>query len=351
MRAFAQKPQATPQPLSVASYLRNRGSAAQPDVQGRRGAPGVTSCPRIGHDFSRIPVSASRTALVGEEVEEEPGPVSASVDAGAPPQADGQVPQRGRAGAVVAGMAAAPLPPAPIITTRTLISAPDHGADDRKKVGVNEEVEMRAPSAATWRTVGGGSGTIRPASGETDTVTWTAPGEPASCTVTATAVGQNPISVTMTVIEPTHRSLQRKKRRFYLPRLSGSGYFAKVTIEPVTVSFRRTKFLEDEVHGVATGYYNTLGLNGFMHPKSPWHCADQDNSGITDTIGTKPPGIQPPFKSGRFRWAIPQLHRPLESTGHGKVYSIAEHEQVMTGADGTERTSKEGSSYERTPQP
>lgn len=369
MRTYAQKPKTSPPTTSKNSTIPSRihlgqgrvlNSVLNPQrtignqadqrllheyVEDSKADSGGVSSPRFAHDFSRVPVLSGRTTLE-EEVEEVPGPVSQSLDAGTPRDAGVSLP-----GGVPTPAPATPVtPPSPppprcTITTRTLASAPDGTADTRRTVGVNEQVEMTSSASAAWTA---SSGTVAPVSGTT--VVWTSPGAGATCTVTAAPAAGSPCSVLMSVIPPSSRSLVKQTDRAYTVGKAGSGFTANVTIMPLGVSFTRTELREDTVNSVATGYYDTvLGWNGLAHPPTAWLRPNASNSGLVDNIGTSLPGSPGPFSSGTFLWAIPQCHRTPGTSGSGAIYSTANHTQVMGGASGAETTSKEGASRSRTP--
>lgn len=294
---------------------------------------------RIGHDFSQIPVLSGRTTREGE-VDEIPGPVSNSLDAGVPLPAGVPTP-------APAPPVTPPSPPAPgcTIATTTLATAPDGTANTRRTVGVNEQVQMTSSVSASW-SAGGGS--ITPTSGTT--VTWTAPPDGRSCSVTATPASGGSCSVSMRVLPPSHRSLVKISDRAYTAGLAGSGFRANVTIMPTNVSFTRTEVREEEVEASATGYYDTVhGLDKAVHPATAWLSPNASNSGLIDTIGTNPPGLGGPFSVGTFIWPIPQHHRPAGGSGSGTRYSTGTHAQAMVDVNGSEGTAKEGASRGRTP--
>jgi hypothetical protein len=231
------------------------------------------------------------------------------------------------------------------ITTRTLAAAPDGTASTRKRVGVNERVEMTASEAVNWSASGG---TVAPATG-TSTI-WTAPITGGSCTVTGTPTGGgSACTVSMDVEAPNRRDLTVTSPQGYSAGQAGSGFFANVVVAPTRVSFSRIEVREDAVAAKATGYYDTvLGWNGAMHPVGTWLPLDAANNGLSDRIGTVPPGTPPPFSKGRFHWPIPQRYR-LPGSGGGFKYSTGDHIQDMAGATGEETTSKEGATRTRTP--
>jgi hypothetical protein len=344
MRTFAQRPQAARAPDLLPGRRRND----QPAWRHLQSVPGAAVRLGAAHAIARVPVLAGRTTLA-EEAQEEPEqglyPVSQSRDVGpgdaGAPTPPGPAP---KPAPLPTPTPAAPPPPC-TLTTRTLVSAPDGTANTRTEVGVNEQVEVTASSAATWTATGG---TVSPASGAK--VTWTAPGAGASCTVTATPAKGSPCSVAMTAIPPSSRSLVWKTDKAYSAGKAGSGYFADVTIVPTRVSFSRTELREDTVNSVASGYYkDVLRWDGITHPATTWLRPNASNSGLVDEIGSPVPGTPGPFSAGRFEWPIPQMHRPPGSTGNGSQYSTGRHIQVMAGPTGAETTSKEGSSRSRTP--
>jgi hypothetical protein len=232
------------------------------------------------------------------------------------------------------------------ITTKTLVHAPDGSADTRRVVGVNERVELRATSRATWTTT---RGTVSPAIGRT--VIWTAPDPSGLSTITATPSKAAPCRVSFRVVAPDHRDLTKNTDRAYTAGLAGSGFVAGVVVAPTTVSFSRVEVMEGSVRATATGYYDTvLGWNGIVHPPtSRWLAIDARNNGIVDTVGTNPPGTPTPFSKGSFFWPIPQLYRIVGSSGRGAEYSRGNHRQDMTGTSGEETTSKEGATRSRRP--
>ena len=280
-----------------------------------------------------------------------------AADAGAP-AADAEAPAADTG--TPAPDAGTPTPPAPppscTLTTRTLAAAADGTTPStRTKVGVNERVEMTAPTTGNWTATGG---RLSAASGAT--VRWTAPvvgSAGGDFTITSTPATGTACSVTMQVVRPERRQLTKRSNtvnppgdRAYTAGLSGSGFVANVRVLPLDVSFSRLQVREGTVAATASGYYDTvLGWNGTVHPLGTWITLDARNGGIIDTVGTVPPGGPTPFSAGRFTWRIPQFYRRVGSTGNGVRYSVGTHRQVMTGATGRERTSKEGAARSRTP--
>jgi hypothetical protein len=155
----------------------------------------------------------------------------------------------------------------------------------------------------------------------------------------------------MNALPPSERSLANPPSpRAYTAGLAGSGFVANVTIKPTNVSFSRIQVREETVAAVASGYYDTvLHWNGKMHPPTTWLNLDANNNGLTDTVGTNPPGSPGPFSAGDFLWAIPQSYRIAGSAGSGSVYSTGYHDQIMGGTSGREATSKEGAVSVRAP--
>jgi hypothetical protein len=282
---------------------------------------------------------------------------AAEPDAGTPaPDAGAAEPDAG-ALAPDAGTPNAPVPPPSCtLTTRTLAAAADGTTPStRTKVGVNERVEMTAPTAGNWTATGG-----RLSATTGTTVRWTAPvvgSAGGDFTITSTPAAGTACSVTMHVVRPERRQLTKRSNtvvppgdRAYTAGLSGSGFVANVRVLPLDVSFSRLQVREGTVAATASGYYNTvLGWNGTVHPLGTWITLDARNGGIIDTVGTNPPGGPAPFSAGRFTWRIPQFYRRVGSTGNGVRYSVGTHRQVMVGATGRERTSKEGATRSRSP--
>ena len=230
------------------------------------------------------------------------------------------------------------------ITTRTLVTAPDRTADTRRRVGVNERVEMTCTANATWAAT---SGTLNRRAGVS--VIWTAPAVAGTSTITATLANGRTCQVTMTTVEPSNRALTVNSNRAYTAGRAGSGFVANVVIQPTNVSFSRIQVREGAVNSTATGYYDTsLGWNGIAHPVGAWLAVNASNSGLIDTVGTNPPGTAGPFSAGSFDWPIPQDYRV--GAGAARNYSTGTHrQQMVAGASGRETTSKEGASRSRTP--
>ena len=228
-----------------------------------------------------------------------------------------------------AAVQAPPPPPPCVLTTRTLVSAPDGTADNRTTVGVNEEVEITASTnVATWAAAYGTA--IVPVNATS--AIWTAPNGRGAITVTATPLPAvaAPATVQMHVVRPARRTLRNAVPRVYGAGLAGSGFVADVVISPLDVSFSRIEVQEGQVAGVATGVYFTAGWHGALHPLGHWLPVNAANGGIADTIGTVPPGWNPPFAAGRFDWPIPQRYRRTGTGGQGYLFgNVAHHRQIM----------------------
>ena len=342
-------------------------SARIPEAPKPAPMAGTKAGPGVSWDFSKVSVfvpepmggpqppsslsddaslaSGSHTAYTVEEL---PGPVSQALPAPAAPAPAPPAP-------VPAPPAPAPTPPAPApapvckITTRTLAAAPDGTANTRTKVGANEQVEVTSSVPAHWTA---SAGTIVPAippPGTGVTAVWTAPLAAGPATVTATPLAGPPGTAAMKTTLPTSRSLTKTSERAYQAGRSGSGFVAGVVVNPADVSLSRLQVREKAVAGIATGYHDkVLGWKNLMHPEGAWLSLNAANGGLTDTVGTDPPGGPPPFSGGTFRWPIPQWFRAAGS-GDGSFYSTGTHLQVMAGPTGAETTSKEGAHASRTP--
>jgi len=232
------------------------------------------------------------------------------------------------------------------ITTRTLAAAPNGAPDSRSKVGVNEQVELIASVFVTWSATGG---TLSTTTGKK--TIWTAPETASNETIRATP-GASIATIcekTFDVVAPNQRVLSKTSNHAYTAGRAGSGFFANINIHPLDVSFARIQVREESVLSTATGYYKSLGWNGISHPQTTnWLPLGANNGGLRDNVGTPPPGSPSPFSTGTFNWPIPQSYKAIGAAGV-HIYSTGTHIQQMNDATGTETTSKEGASNNRTP--
>jgi hypothetical protein len=205
-------------------------------------------------------------------------------------------------------------------------------------------------SVASWWSAD--NGTISADLAESaDSVIWTAPAYPGTYVVRADP--QSPgeadqAEITMRVIHPRSTRLVKWEDRDYPDQNAGSGFMARVYVEPVSVSFGETEICEGATTGEADGFY--ASEFNLEHPVGVWQPAGDSNDAVADQVGIREPGYPPPFSPGHFRWTIPQYFRARGSGGAGSPFDVSTHTSVMA-ADGTETTTKQGATRTRTPAP
>lgn len=225
--------------------------------------------------------------------------------------------------------------------------APDGTSSDRTTIGVGEVVEVSTnpPTNVTWSVSGGGS--VTPNAGTT--TEFTAGETGSTSTVVATFPDGSSCDLSLTVIPPNGAALTKTADHAYTAGNAGSGFTADVVIQPTNVSFGNIQVQEQTAVAVTTGYYSLIWA-GIVHPQGGWIQVDDANGGFSDTVGTVPPGLAPPpaFAAGTFTWPIPWHYR-LTGSPNSILFTTLNHVQTMSGATGTETTSKGGATRTRTP--
>ena len=217
------------------------------------------------------------------------------------------------------------------IASQTFKSSP---ADrTRTKVGVGEEVTITVTgTAATWEIDTGG--TISPSTGTQNSVTFTAGGENASATITATGDGCGCVnSITFEVVEPENFTMRRKGgTNEHNNGWPDCGWTGMIYVHPNDVNFYRVQVRELDSQAVTTGCYSTPQQTGAYHGNyplpdraSPWIAitshsdARGSKTTLTDHIYSGQPrsswagGANPP-------WAVGTMHFPM--TWQWRVLSI-----------------------------
>jgi hypothetical protein len=241
-----------------------------------------------------------------------------------------------------------PAPPPCIITTHTLVSAPDGSPDTRTTVGVNEQVELTSSIPVTWTA---SCGILAPTGA--NTALWSAPMTAGACTISAApASGGKKCSISLRTVAPASATMKKLSDVEYTRGLAGSGFAAQAFIGPKSVSFSRLQVGEGAATAKATGYYKeVLGQDGEVHKPTaePWPTLDNQNSGFGDLVGAPQPGDPPPFSKGSFLWRIPWFFRAAGILGAGTLIKIVKHIKKMKGRTGIETTSKGGAKRTRDP--
>ena len=240
------------------------------------------------------------------------------------------------------------------LVSATTEHAPDKTADSRTTIGVCETTTISTVPALLVNWSVSGEGAVTPTG---TTTTFQAADVFDTSSVNASIGGVSLGLIQYTVIEPEGNVLSNPPvPQVYEPKKAGSGFRAKVTIQPTFVCFSGIKTQEQVAIGAATGYYDvTLGWNGMQHPQTTfWIPIDNLNhwAGFVDKVGTlAPAGSRKPFSAGTFIWNIPQRYRSAVA-GRSHYYATIRHEQDMvSGPSGKETTSKGGASHTRTPVP
>ena len=207
------------------------------------------------------------------------------------------------------------------IASQTFKSSPADRA--RTKVGVGEEVTITVTgNAATWEIDTGG--TISPNTGTQNSVTFTAGGDAASATITATGDGCGCVNtITFDIVEPDSMTMRRKgSTNEHNNPQPDCGWTAFAYIHPNDVNFYRVQVREMDSQAVCTGCYNAPPFPGAYHGNyplpdraSPWlgmsshsetrgskvNGEDHVYSGFPSAANV---GTAPPFTTGNYYWPM-----------------------------------------------
>jgi len=195
-------------------------------------------------------------------------------------------------------------------------------ADERTKIGVCEEVTFYDQSlgAANWTASAG-----KPKSFNGTIFSWKAPEVEGDVTITAKITGQDPVSMTMSVIKPTGADWKKRasvSSGYTIGNVGAQMTLEELTLTPATVNFENIKV--KEVSGPAsniTGDFRNVNSSTLYHNASSyWISFGSDNksvSGSHDLAGQAPPG-SPAGSAGSFDWVIPMNYRDKsKSSGNG----------------------------------
>jgi peptidoglycan hydrolase-like protein with peptidoglycan-binding domain len=231
----------------------------------------------------------------------------------------------------------------PVVTTQTLVAAPDGSADTRTTIGVGERVRFTSPTAGTWtasegRIIGLNTGA---------NVVWEAPAVAATPIITITTPG-GATATTMTVIAPTSLDMAVSSNEPIAVGTAGACMITNVTVNPLNVSFARTQWLE--VPGPASnvsGYFTRFSAAQLRHHPNPRYLPFNDfNAGLTDHAALH--HAPPAFSFGTFDWVIPNRYKiDGESDAQGRFF-VDTTQAFTIFADGTVMIDKSGGFVMRT---
>jgi peptidoglycan hydrolase-like protein with peptidoglycan-binding domain len=216
---------------------------------------------------------------------------------------------------------AVPVVPAPVtppgVTSQTVRSAPDGTPDTRTTVGVGERVRFTADTAGTWsvshgRIIGLNTGS---------NMVWEAPPTATAPTITITTPGGTRV-IPFTVIAPNNLSMVVATRDAIPAGTAGACMITNVTVNPLSVNFGRTQWLE--VPGPATnvsGYFNQFAAATIFHNPNPNYLPFNDNNtGLRDHASWH--AVPAPFSFGTFEWVIPNRYKiDGESDAQGRLFT------------------------------
>lgn len=235
---------------------------------------------------------------------------------------------------------AVPVPPAPgtapTVTSQTIAIAPDNSPDNRTTVGVGERVLFSSDISGTWTVTDGNIIGIN----NGPTMVWEAPAIAATPTITlTTASGVQ--SMNFTVVAPDSLTLVVARNEPIAAGTAGACMIQNVTVNPLSVNFGRTQWLE--VPGPATnvtGYFNRFSAAQLRHHPNPRYLPFNDmNSGLIDHAAYH--GAPAPFSDGTFEWIIPNRYKiDGETDAQGRFFENTTQSFFMF-ADGSMMVTKE----------
>ena len=185
------------------------------------------------------------------------------------------------------------------VTSETVMEEPPDRA--RTRLGVGEKVRVSySLGSATWTIAGKGS--LSSDSGAT--VTYTAPKQAGSVTLTATGCDCS-ASITFTIVEPNAVNMFKRyldpKRVQHNQNYPDSGMYINVFLAPADVNFHKVQYLELEIGCDASGVY--ICLNGQGHNPDP------NGAGATTHVqsgmGTWMSGMDQIYSSDCGVWTAP----------------------------------------------
>jgi len=185
------------------------------------------------------------------------------------------------------------------VTSETVMEEPPDRA--RTRLGVGEKVRVSySLGSATWTIAGKGS--LSSDSGAT--VTYTAPKQAGSVTLTATGCDCS-ASITFTIVEPNAVNMFKRyldpKRVQHNQNYPDIGMYINVFLAPADVNFHKVQYLELEIGCDASGVY--ICLNGQGHNPDP------NGAGATTHVqsgmGTWMSGMDQIYSSDCGVWTAP----------------------------------------------
>jgi hypothetical protein len=228
------------------------------------------------------------------------------------------------------------------LTSETISTVPANRA--RTKIGVCEEVEVRAGESVTW-SVTGGATLDRTIGSET---VLTAGKLASTAVVTATFDGGHQCDITFTIVPPDGLALQATGPTLHEQNRASSGFLADViTVQPTDVSFYGTRIGEGPAPGgtpvpaITTGIF--AAANGSPHnPGNSLRVRENNTAiGVGDRIYIfGPVGVQ---GLGTWLWQIPQLYECIDEDVPTIEYTSLD-ELGISNAQGDMTVSKGGES-------
>lgn len=205
----------------------------------------------------------------------------------------------------------------PVVTSETIVSAPDGTSDTRTTVGVGERVRFTANTTGTWTVSDGHIIGLNTGSN----IVWEAPPVASNPTITVTTPGGTRV-VPMTVIAPNALSMTVNRNDAIPAGTAGACMITDVVVNPLNVNFGRTQWLE--VPGPATnvsGYFTQFAAATiFHHPNPDYLPFDDNNAGLQDHASWH--AVPAPFSFGTFEWVIPNRYKiDSESDAQGRIFT------------------------------
>lgn len=137
---------------------------------------------------------------------------------------------------------------------------------------------------------------------------WEAPAVAANPTITLTTASGTQ-SMNFTVIAPDLLTMIVGNHDPIATGTAGACMITNITVNPLTVNFGRTQWLE--VPGPATnvtGYFNRFSAAQLRHHPNPRYLPFDDmNTGLTDHASFHE--VPAPFSDGTFEWVIPNRYK------------------------------------------
>jgi hypothetical protein len=215
--------------------------------------------------------------------------------------------------------AAPGVPPAPRITVRTALPAPDGSGRSRLRVGVGEQVRFSSTIQGNWTASAGDPAVSAAATRRFD---WQAPNRATNATIAVTTAAGGTANVVMEVLEPSSITPRKLDEMSFPAGVAGAGMHLRFDYNPMTVSFGNVEAAEDS--GPAsnvTGYFSTYSAADLHHDSGDTFLRIGNDNRDTAIDEASASGDPAPWSAGGFDWIIPNRFRVVGEAGRGQIFT------------------------------